>query len=170
MRKRLVVQVSSIATSNGDGLTLSGSASVIDGDTLVVAGERIRLHGIDAPELDQTFWYRGQQLACGTMALAALQVLTAGVELTCRIVEYDIYGRLIGKCFAPNGVDIGQRLVLAGWALAYRHFSLDYVDAEDEARQAERGLWGGSFMMPWKWRVSMAQNAMPPGGRIERGE
>jgi endonuclease YncB( thermonuclease family) len=49
---------------------LTGPAKVIDGHTIVVAGELIRLHGIDAPELDQTFW-RGQQIACGTMSLAA---------------------------------------------------------------------------------------------------
>jgi endonuclease YncB( thermonuclease family) len=159
MRKRLVVQVSSVSRSSEKVLTLRGPASVIDGDTIVVAGERIRLHGIDAPELGQTFWYRGQNILCGTMALAALQALTAGVEVLCQIVEYDIYGRLIGKCYASNGVDIGERMVLSGWALAYRQFSLDYAEAEEAARQAERGLWGGSFMMPWRWRQTI-----PPKG------
>jgi endonuclease YncB( thermonuclease family) len=53
MRKRLVVQVSSVSRSSEKVLTLRGPASVIDGDTIVVAGERIRLHGIDAPELEQ---------------------------------------------------------------------------------------------------------------------
>lgn len=157
MRKRLVVQSVSITTTSQRELCLTGPALVIDGDTIIVAGERLRLHGIDAPELEQTFWYRGRQLACGAMAMAALQTLTVGVELTCRIAEYDMYGRLIAKCFSPDGVDIGRRLVLAGWALAYRQFSLDYADAEDEARQAERGMWGGSFMMPWRWRASMAK-------------
>ena len=59
--------------------SLTGPAKVIDGDTIVVAGQLVRLHGIDAPELDQTFWWRGRQLVCGTMALAALEALTAGV-------------------------------------------------------------------------------------------
>ena len=62
---------------------LIAPAKVIDGDTIVVAGELIRLHGIDAPELDQTFLWRGEPVACGTMALAALEVLTAGVKLRC---------------------------------------------------------------------------------------
>lgn len=133
---------------------LTGYALVLDGDTIVVAGERVRLHGIDAPELDQTFWYRGQTLPCGAMSLAALGALTAGVKLRCEIIERDRHGRLVAKCFSPNGVDINRRMVFVGWAVAYRQYSLDYVDAEDAARNAERGLWSGSFLIPWKWRAS----------------
>jgi len=46
---------------------LTGPAKVIDGDTIVVAGQMVRLHGVDGPELDQTFWWRGQEMACGTV-------------------------------------------------------------------------------------------------------
>jgi endonuclease YncB( thermonuclease family) len=90
---------------------LTGAARVIDGDTIVVAGELVRLHGIDAPELDQTFWWRGRHITCGTMALAALEALTAGTKVRCEAVERDQHGRLVAKCFSPNGVDIGRRLV-----------------------------------------------------------
>jgi endonuclease YncB( thermonuclease family) len=132
----------------------SGPAKVIDGDTNRVAGKLVRLHGIDAPELDQTFSWRGKQVACGMMALAALEALTAGVELRCEAIERDRHGRLVAKCFSPNGIDIGRRLVSAGWALAYRQYSTDYVAAEDEARKARRGMWRGTFVKPWKWRAS----------------
>ncbi len=138
---------------------LTGLARVIDGDTIIVAGESVRLHGIDAPELDQTFRWRGKQLACGMMALAALEALTAGVTLRCEGIERDRYGRLVAKCFSPNGIDIGRRLVSAGWALAYRRYSTDYVDAEEAARKARRGMWRGTFMKPWEWRASSAQPA-----------
>jgi endonuclease YncB( thermonuclease family) len=133
--------------------SLTGPAKVIDGDTIVVAEQLVRLHGIDAPELDQTFWWRGQQIACGTMSLAALEALIAGVKIRCEIVERDRHGRLVAKVFSPNGVDIGRRLVSAGWALAYRRYSTDYVAAEDEARKARRGMWRGTFVKPWEWRV-----------------
>ena len=126
---------------------------VIDGDTIVVAGERVRLHGIDAPKLDQTFWWRGQETACGTMSLAALEALTAGVRVRCEVIERDRHGRLVAKVFSPNGVDIGRRLVLAGWAVASRQYSTDYVDAEKEARKARRGMWRGTFVNPWMWRA-----------------
>jgi endonuclease YncB( thermonuclease family) len=127
-----------------------------DGDTFVVAGQLARLHGIDVPELDQPFWWRGEQVLCGMMALAALEALTAGVELRCETVERDRHGRLVAKVFSPNGVDVSGRLVSAGWALAYTRYATDYVDAEDEARMAKRGMWRGSFVMPWVWRASSA--------------
>jgi endonuclease YncB( thermonuclease family) len=141
---------------------LTGPAKVIDGDTIVVAGQLVRLHGIDAPELDQPFWWRGEQLVCGMMAMAALEALTAGVKLRCEPVEQDRHGRLVAKVFSPNGVDISRRLVSAGWALAYRRYSTDYVDAEEEARRAKRGMWRGSFVKPWVWRASAARPGRAP--------
>jgi endonuclease YncB( thermonuclease family) len=131
---------------------LTGPARVIDGDTIVVNGERVRLHGIDAPELDQVFWYRGQRLASGAMAMAALEALTAGVLVRCEAITRDRHDRLVAKCFSANGVDIGRRMVSAGWALAYRRYSMEYVDAEAEARAARRGMWRGRFAKPWAWR------------------
>jgi endonuclease YncB( thermonuclease family) len=115
---------------------------IIDGDTIVVADQLVKLHCIDAPELDQTFWWRGQQIECGTMSLAALEALTAGVKVRCEIVERDRQGRLVAKVFSPNGVDIGRRLVAAGWALAYRRYSKDYVDIENEPARPGAGCGG----------------------------
>jgi endonuclease YncB( thermonuclease family) len=126
-----------------------------------VAGQLVRLDGIDAPELDQTFWWRGQQIACGTMSLAALEALIAGVKVRCEVVERDRHGRIVAKVFSPNGVDIGRRLVSAGWALAYRRYSMDYVAAEDEARKAGRGMWRGTFVKPW----GVARIVTPRGER-----
>jgi endonuclease YncB( thermonuclease family) len=139
--------------------SLTGPAKVIDGDTIVVADQLVRLHGIDAPELDQPLWWQGQKLMGGMMALAALDVLTAGLKVRCKAVERDRHGRIVAKVFAPDGVDISRRLVSAGWALAYRRYSTDYVDAEDEARKAKRGMWRGSFMKPWVWRASQGKQA-----------
>jgi endonuclease YncB( thermonuclease family) len=119
-----------------------------------VAEQLIRLHGIDAPELDRPFWWQGQKLMGGMMALAALEVLTSGVKVGCEVVERDRHGRIVAKVFAPGGVDVSRRLVSAGWALAYRRYSTDYIGAEDEAREAKRGMWRGSFIKPWVWRAS----------------
>ena len=141
--------------------SLTGNAKVIDGDTIVVAGQLVRLHGIDAPELDQTFQWRGQQIVCGTMSLAALEALIAGVKVRCEVVERDRHGRIVAKVFSPNGVDISRRLVSAGWAMAYRRYSKDYVDAENEARKAKRGMWRGTFMKPWAWRASSPPRRTP---------
>ncbi len=154
MLGRLATSLLAILTFSRRADRLTGPAKIIDGDTIVVAGQLVRLHGIDAPELDQPFWWRSQQLEGGMMALAALEALTAGVKVRCEAVEHDRHGRLVAKVFSPNGVDISRRLVSAGWALAYRQYSTDYVDAEDEARKAKRGMWRGSFVKPWVWRAS----------------
>src|SRR5918996_1366898 len=111
----LTTRLAAILTFKSRTDPLIGAARVIDGDTIVVAEQLVRLHGIDAPELDQTFWWRGRHISCGTMALAALEALTAGVRLRCEVVERDRHGRLVAKCFSPDGVDIGRRLVSAGW-------------------------------------------------------
>ena len=102
--------------------------------------------------MSTNFATRPQQIACGTISLAALETLTAGVKVRCKAVERDRHGRLVAKVLSPNGVDIGRKLMSAGWA--YRRYSTDYVDAEDEARKARRGLWRGTFVKPWVWRAS----------------
>ncbi len=131
--------------------TLSGQARIIDGDTLAVAGERIRLNGIDAPESRQTCGRDGRQWACGKASTQALHRLIGPNEVLCRIDRRDKYGRGIGACFV-NGRDLQHELVRQGLALAYRRYSTRYVPAEDEAREAQRGLWSGSFIEPWRWR------------------
>jgi endonuclease YncB( thermonuclease family) len=88
------------------------------------------------------------------MAMAGLEALIAGVKVRCEVVERDRHGR---QGLLAQRVDIGRRLVSSGWALAYRRYSTDYVDAEDEARKAKRGMWRGSFMKPWVWRASQGQ-------------
>ena len=72
---------------------------------------------------------------------------------------------MVAKCFTPDGSNVGQRLVAAGWALAYRRYSTDYVAAETAARQAGRGIWRGRFVKPWDWRLAQAQAAAPVGPR-----
>jgi Staphylococcal nuclease homologue len=82
------------------------------------------------------------------------------------IVERDRHGRLVAKVFSPNGVDIGRRLVLAGWALAYRRYSTDYVDTENQARKARRGMWRGTFVNAWMWRASSPPRRTQAPSRI----
>jgi len=169
MPMRGVLVLLGLSRSAPPGRGLTGPAKVLDGDTIVVAGEVVRLHGIDAPEMDQTFQVRGQQMVCGTMAMAALEALVAGVRLRCEVVERDRHGRLVAKVFSPNGVDVCRRMVAAGWALAYRQYSLDYVDAEEQARREKRGMWRGKFTKPWDWRLMQSVQPAKPVPRYVVG-
>jgi endonuclease YncB( thermonuclease family) len=71
--------------------------------------------------------------------------------VTCHERDVDRYGRIVGRCLVGE-VDINKWLVAQGLALAYRRYSLDYVAAEDKAREARRGMWAGTFEPPWEWR------------------
>lgn len=131
--------------------TLSGRARVVDGDTFVIAGERIRLDGIDAPETKQTCTRNGRRWACGRAATRAMRQLVGRNRVRCEVSGRDRYGRAIAACFA-SGRDLQQQLVRQGMALAYRKYSTRYVRDEDAARAEGRGLWSGEFVAPWRWR------------------
>jgi endonuclease YncB( thermonuclease family) len=134
------------------GGEVAGVASVIDADTIEIHGQRIRLHGIDAPESSQTCLDAGGRTwRCGQRAALALQDLIGRRTVTCDERDVDRYGRIVGRCLAGE-LDINGWLVAQGLALAYRRYSQDYVAAEDEARAAGRGMWAGTFEPPWEWR------------------
>ena len=129
-----------------------GPAYVIDGDTIAIQGMRIRFYGIDAPESSQQCSdATGAEYSCGQDATAALDNMVRGQTVSCDQRDTDKYGRAVAICTA-NGTDLNAALVEAGLAVAYRHFSLICVGNEDSARQARRGLWAGSFEMPWDYR------------------
>lgn len=132
--------------------TGASDATAIDGDTIALNGTRIRLDGIDAPELAQTCRTApGAPWACGIAARDALADILAGATLRCDVTGRDRYGRPLAICFAGTA-DIGAALVEQGLALAYRRYSVRYVPNEDRARAAARGLWRGTFDPPWDWR------------------
>ncbi|MDA0998251.1 MAG: thermonuclease family protein, partial [Proteobacteria bacterium] len=142
---------------------ITGKPRIIDGDTIEVAGERIRLHGIDAPESNQTCEWPSKTIPCGRLATLALMDLMAGAEVTCKTRGKDRYGRWVAVCYDPDGFDIGKNMVHTGWALAYRQYSTDYVDTEDKARETKRGMWKGEFASPWEWRRGVRSSRVKTG-------
>ena len=129
-----------------------GIASVIDGDTIELHGERIRLFGIDAAESSQLCEdAAGKAYRCGQQAALALADRIGRQTVRCEGKDRDRYGRLVAICYLGDE-DLDAWMVLQGLALAFRKYSTLYVPQEDEARLAKRGLWSGSFEMPWEWR------------------
>lgn len=128
-----------------------GRASVIDGDTLEIHGTRIRFHGIDAPESGQSCRTGGKAWRCGQRAALALSEKIGAGVVTCNPRDKDRYGRVVAVCSA-GGEDLNGWMVAEGWALAYRHYSKDYVTHEASASAARRGVWAGEFVPPWDWR------------------
>ncbi len=130
----------------------AGQASVIDGDTLELHGQRIRLAAVDAPEARQTCRRAGTMWPCGRRAAFALADLIGSRTVTCRWRTKDRYRRPLARC-SVGDTDLGGWMVENGWALAYRRYGVDYVSQEETAREARRGLWAGSFVPPWDFRA-----------------
>lgn len=134
--------------------SLSGNAYVIDGDTLVISKQHIRLKGIDAPELAQTCGKQPILRNCGQFARQALQKLVAKAEVRCEEQGRDKFDRALATCFVGE-TNLNRTMVETGQAIAYG----DYGDAELVARGRKLGIWGDAFETPQDWRRTHDQAA-----------
>lgn len=153
-------------------MDFSGSVRVIDGDTLDVAGLRVRLHGIDAPENNQTCQDRaGRDWACGEFVSAEVRARYEGRAARCEEMDRDRYGRIVARC-SVDGRDMGEDIVSDGLAEAYRRYSMDYDLAEKAAQVRGVGIWAGEMQSPAAFRADQRANApgaTAPGECIIKG-
>ena len=126
--------------------------SVHDGDTVTLStGDKIRLAGIDAPEIKQPF---------GIQSRDALRSAVLGKPVTVSWFKVDKYGRKVGKIYLHR-IDQNWRMVNAGFAWHFKAYQDEqsprdrkrYATAEVTARAAHAGLWAApSPVSPWDWR------------------
>lgn len=135
----------------------AGNARVIDGDSLALGAERIRLQGIDAPELDQRCVGKTGSYACGRQAAAALRQLIGQQSLACTGRQRDKYDRLLARCRAGQ-TEINSMMVKTGWAISYGGYAAEEV----LAKQSRSGLWAGEFQRPQDWRKIKGAASDPP--------
>ncbi|MWV22043.1 thermonuclease family protein [Methylobacterium sp. 2A] len=132
--------------------TISGPATVIDGDTIEVQGTRLHLYGIDAPEAAQSCeTAKGLEYRCGREAARALRARIGAAIVTCERREPAVAGRLVGVCHV-HGEDLSAWMASQGFALASRHVTKAYVAQEGHAWATRRGIWAGTFEKPADWR------------------
>lgn len=142
------VAVAAVILDERSMRTLAGMPRAVDGDTLSFAGRRVRLVGIDAPELGQTCTRAGTSYACGREARRFLDDMLENGRAECRGNEEDRYGRLLARCVSAT-TDLNAAMVRGGWAVAYG----GYEREERAARDAHAGLWAGAFDRPAQWRA-----------------
>lgn len=137
---------------------VQGTAHVHDGDTVTVAGVKIRLFGVDAPEMDQSCEMPdGSDWACGVWSRDQVRAAVKGRDLRCVRQDTDRYGRMVARCYLGDQ-DLAQRLVQDGIVFSYASFSKDYIVDEKAAAVAGRGLWRAKTMTPAEFRRQKRQN------------
>ena len=129
-----------------------GIPVITDGDTIKISNNKVRLHGIDAPEKKQKCTKNKKKYNCGTVATEALIKKIGKNTVKCLIQKKkDRYNRFIGVCFVEKE-DLNKWMVRNGHAIAYRRYSKDYILDEEFAKINKFGLWSGTFLKPEKWR------------------
>jgi endonuclease YncB( thermonuclease family) len=130
-----------------------GIASVIDGDTIEIHGQKIRLWGIDAPESAQLCKSTSNiKYRCGQQSATYLSNLLKSHPINCKPKSFDRYQRIIAKCFLFND-DISAIMVKNGQAVAYLKYSREYTQEQTTAKSYKIGIWQGTFLKPWTWRA-----------------
>ncbi len=148
---------------------IRGLIRVIDGDTFDVAGMRIRLQGIDAPETGQSCTTeQGPVFDCGSWVTRAVRGMLRSQTGICVALDTDRYNRTVASC-TVNGADLGETLVSKGLAFAYPQYSDRYVTTELIARAADTGLWSFATQTPAVFRITRiaGRNAPDPACAIK---
>ena len=148
MKKLLAILILVLLTCN---ISFADNLKIVDGDTIVLNGEKIRFSGIDTPELKQTCLQGDQEVGCG-MSAKMLLVKKIGNNIPECISEgKDVYKRTLAECFV-NGESLSSFLVRSGYAFAYRKYSKKFIKDEDFAKANKLGMWAMTFQYPWDFR------------------
>ena len=130
---------------------LADSLRVVDGDTIVLNGEKIRFSGIDTPELKQTCMNGNEKVFCGKTAKMLLIKKIGNETPKCISEGKDVYKRTLAECFV-NGESLSVFLVRSGYAFAYRKYSDKFIKDEEFAKENKLGMWAMTFQYPWNFR------------------
>ena len=148
MKKLLEILILSLLFCN---TSFADSLRVVDGDTIVLNGEKIRFSGIDTPELKQTCLKDDQEVPCGMTAKMLLVKKIDNATIECISEGKDTYKRTLAECFV-NGESLSKFLVRSGYAFAYRKYSTKFIKDEEFAKANKLGMWAMMFQYPWDFR------------------
>lgn len=160
MRCLIAITLTLVPIQSANAHSVSGPAVVIDGDTLDMSGERIRLFGIDAPEGQQTCQRNNQVWTCGQDAKELLSKMVAGKVIKCEPVDRDAYNRIVARCYVGDR-DLGAVLVREGLAVTLANGAEAYSVEEATSKRYKLGLWGSVFQAPAEYRAANPRQFTP---------
>ena len=136
---------------------------VVDGDTLIIDGRRIRMQGIDAPEIKQECIANNGKvrikIPCGQISRYMLKHLIGRDKVRCTNEGTDKYKRQLAYCFV-NQVNLNREMVRFGYAYAYSEYDKSFVKEEVYARANKFGFWDGEFPKPSIYRGLKRKNRL----------
>ena len=132
-------------------ISFADNLKIVDGDTIVLNGEKIRFSGIDTPELKQTCMNGDQKVFCGKLAKMLLVKKIGNKTPECIREGKDVYKRTLAECFI-NGESLSAFLVRSGYAFAYLKYSDKFIKDEEFAKKNKLGMWSMKFEYPWDFR------------------
>ena len=150
MKKLLEILILGFLICN---FSFADDLEIVDGDTIILNGEKIRFSGIDTPELKQNCTQNDQEVACGMFAKKLLIKKIGNNTPECISEGKDIYKRTLAECFI-NGESLSSFLVRSGYAFAYRKYSKKFIKDEEFAKTNKVGMWSMIFQYPWDYRKS----------------
>jgi endonuclease YncB( thermonuclease family) len=154
MIRKLVAIVLALGPIPVNAQQISGRSTVVDSTVIEIDGQRIMLFGVDSVMRKQICTADGKPWQCWPAAVRDLQTLVDQGPVVCDPVgDPDVFGRVLARC-AVNGQSLNEQFVRRGYAVARPNETTDYVAAEEDAKQAKRGLWQGQFMRPSDFRRS----------------
>tara|TARA_Y100001970_G_C14072524_1_gene770249 strand:- start:476 stop:973 length:498 start_codon:yes stop_codon:yes gene_type:complete len=161
MEKKIIYLIVFLFISNiSFAENIYGNVKVVDGDSIHIGAKKIRLFGIDAPELKQkckkaylsiSFLTFQKSYDCGLNSKKALIKKINNKKIFCKTRSKDRYGRDLAICYLEKK-DLNMWMVQSGNAIAYKKYSKRYLMNENEAKKKKIGLWSGTFLEPEKWR------------------
>ena len=156
MKKLLAILVLGLLWCNAG---VAESLRVVDGDTIVLKGKKIRFSGIDTPELKQTCIKGTEKFFCGQYAKILLIKKIGNKTPECISEGKDAYKRTLAECFV-NGESLSSFLVRHGYAFAYRKYSKKFIKDEEYAKKIKIGMWSMEFEFPWDYRKNKSKRTV----------
>ena len=152
-----------LSFNNVHSKDIYGKPKIVDGDTIHIKTYKIRLEGIDAPEMRQKCqkvfleisaivgFNLKKDYSCGTISKQKLIDKINKSQINCVSSGRDRYKRYLATCYKDK-INLNKWMVRNGLAVAYKRYSKDYLRDEIYAKENKLGLWKGSFIRPEKWR------------------
>lgn len=148
----VIIIDNTLFNNKDDKKAITGKAEVYDGDTFKINDKKIRLVGIDTPELSQNCKRRKLVEPCGKIIKEIVELIVKNKDVTCYNYGIDLYGHILGECYVDD-LNINKLLLREGLAVYYYNENFkDYKTLENLAKEEKNGIWATRFVIPKDYR------------------